>query len=295
MISLSNHQLQLTINPHGAELSKVYSPVYQTDYLWNADPRFWQRSAPVLFPIVGSVAQNTYFHQGKPYHLSQHGFARDMVFQVMSQTEQNVWFQLVSTPETLTKYPFPFVLRIGYELTDDTVSVHWEVENPGQLDMFFSIGAHPAFNANLNQSNSEQDAYDFLFFEESDQIHSFGFDNDKGLVHTDKVLIAERKTLPLDKELFTDHPTLIVEGERGISLCSTMHDREVQMTFDGFPYVGIWSPINDQDEIASFVCIEPWYGMADTHSEPGEISHKKGIQTLAPGQVFNATYTMSFR
>ena len=293
MIELTNDHLHITINPHGAELTRVYNPTDNIDYLWNADPSFWKRTSPVLFPIVGAVAQNTYLHQGERYHLSQHGFARDMDFRVVSQSESGAWFELVSTAQTLGKYPFEFVLRIGYELTDTTLTVHWQVENPSDTILPFSIGAHPAFNANLGQDDSGE--YDFLFFEHSEDIVSYVFDNERGLVVMEQVTIAEnRKTLPLNKELFAEHPTLIIQGESAISLCSTNHEREIQVRFDGFPYVGIWSPINEQGEIAPFVCIEPWYGMADTNCEPGEISDKVGIQKLAPKGVFKTSYSMRF-
>ena len=110
-----------------------------------ADPAYWGRHSPVLFPIVGSVWNKIYRVNGKEYELGQHGFARDMDFTLVEATETEVRYRLVSAEETLQKYPWPFVLEIAYRLHDNKVDVIWEVSNPGEDDMYFQIGAHPAF------------------------------------------------------------------------------------------------------------------------------------------------------
>jgi len=294
MIQLKNNKLSVDINPIGAELKKVYHFESELDYLWNGDAAFWGRTAPVLFPIVGRVANDTYLNNGKLYPLSQHGFARDYKFDVISQTNEEVWFELNDNEETLKKFPYKFSLKIGYELKGDKVIVKWQVENPNEGTLPFSIGAHPAFRTNLQEGEELSDYY--LHLETNEGITTYAFDNEKGLIKDEKVEIIEKlKLLPLSKELFEEFPTLILENETGITLKSYMHDHEVHVAFDGFPYVGIWSPINTQGEVAPFVCIEPWYGMADTVEEPQEISTKKGIQCLNAGEVFTTEYSMTFK
>ena len=80
MKELSNDKISIQIADHGAELISICAN--ETEYLWQADPQFWGRHSPVLFPIVGRVWNNTYRHEGKTYSLGQHGFARDMDFQL---------------------------------------------------------------------------------------------------------------------------------------------------------------------------------------------------------------------
>ena len=122
------------------------------------------------------------------------------------------------------------------------------------------------------------------------------FDSKTNLIVDEKITIIDKlKFLPLNKELFEEFPTLVVEGESAIALKSYNHDREVEIRFNGFPYVGIWSPINQEGHIADFICLEPWYGMADTVNEPQELSSKKGIQLLQSGETFEAMYTMTFK
>ena len=144
-VVLENEALKVTINSFGAELASIRGKETDTEYLWNADAKFWKRSAPVLFPFVGSLKNKEYHYEGKTYSMGQHGFARDMEFAVDVQTATEVWFSLHSNEETKAKYPLEFILKIGYELEGKDLKVIWQVENPDEQVLYFSIGGHPAF------------------------------------------------------------------------------------------------------------------------------------------------------
>ena len=290
MFTLKNKDLEIEISSLGAELKRVVKN--GNDYLWDGNPEFWTGTSPVLFPIVGAVAKGKYLVGGVEYELPQHGFARRMEFELLSEAADEVWFALRADAATLSVYPFEFELRIGYVLEGNSVVVKWEVVNLGDDTMPFSIGAHPAFLAGPDLSDYS------LQMADSPGIETFVFDPSCGLVDfaTGKVEIIENLPfLPLAKDLFEDFPTLILENESEIMLRSYFDDREVEVSFAGFPYVGIWSPINGAGEVAPFVAIEPWYGIADTKSEPGELSEKVGIQLLEAGATFAASYKMTFR
>ena len=96
--TLKNDFLSIEIDSHGAELTSIRCG--NTEYLWQADPQFWARHSPVLFPIVGRVWDNIYHVNGKEYGLPQHGFARDMEFTPVSQTENEIWFSLEDSLST---------------------------------------------------------------------------------------------------------------------------------------------------------------------------------------------------
>ena len=121
MKTISNKQLTIQVSPHGAELCSIVAN--GKEYLWQADPAFWRRHSPVLFPIVGSVWENEYRNEGVPYTLTQHGFARDMEFTLVAEKEDEVRYRLVSNEETLQKYPFPFCLEIGYRIQGKQIEV----------------------------------------------------------------------------------------------------------------------------------------------------------------------------
>lgn len=160
MKELSNDKITIQIADHGAELISICAN--ETEYLWQADPQFWGRHSPVLFPIVGRVWNNTYRHEGKTYSLGQHGFARDMDFQLTYEEENAAIYTLESNEETLKLYPFPFVLEIGYRLKGNRIEVMWSVQNTGSKVMHFQIGAHPAFYyRDLTPETSERGFLDF--------------------------------------------------------------------------------------------------------------------------------------
>lgn len=143
--TLSNNLLTIQVSPHGAELSSIVANATGKEFLWQADPAFWKRHSPVLFPIVGSVWNNEYRHNGKTYKLSQHGFARDREFELIKETDTELRFRLQENEETLQIYPFPFCLEIGYKLAGNQIEVLWYVKNTGNEELHFQIGAHPAF------------------------------------------------------------------------------------------------------------------------------------------------------
>jgi len=166
MHTLKNDLLTVQVKEHGAELASIRKG--SIEYLWQADPAFWGRHSPVLFPIVGSVWEKRYRVDGKEYELGQHGFARDMDFSMVSSSDAEVRYRLESSEETLEKYPWPFVLEIAYRLHDNKLDVIWEVENPGTEDMYFQIGAHPAFN--YPDYDPDRQERGFLSFDRSEGL-----------------------------------------------------------------------------------------------------------------------------
>lgn len=144
MKTLNNTALTLNISLHGAELTSIRDS-FGREFLWQADPAFWKRHSPVLFPIVGSLWDKHFRVNGREYEMGQHGFARDMDFRLVSEREDEMWFELKSSPETLAKYPYKFTLRIGYRLEANKIHVMWEVSGDDSQTMWFQIGAHPAF------------------------------------------------------------------------------------------------------------------------------------------------------
>lgn len=111
MKTLSNDFITIQISDHGAELTSIVAN--DKEYLWQADPKFWGRHSPVLFPQVGRVWNNVYRHEGKEYQLGQHGFARDRDFQLTYEEDNAVIYALESDEESLKVYPFPFILQIA--------------------------------------------------------------------------------------------------------------------------------------------------------------------------------------
>ncbi|MEN9684412.1 MAG: hypothetical protein RLZZ28_198, partial [Bacteroidota bacterium] len=149
MFEISNQVLTVTLSPKGAELQSIYHRANQLEYLWDANPAFWSKKSPVLFPIVGGLKNNSYTFQGKSYQLSRHGFAREKDFAVTAQSTNSISFTLIADQETKKVYPFDFRFTLIYTLVNNTLTVEYLVENTGKEPLYFSVGAHPAFKVPL--------------------------------------------------------------------------------------------------------------------------------------------------
>lgn len=284
MKQLSNSEITIQISNYGAELNSIQHNGHE--YLWQADPKFWQRHSPVLFPIVGSVWNNEYRTNGRKYMLTQHGFARDMNFFLVSEDENEVHFQLTDSEETLRKYPFHFLLDIGYRLEGKKISVLWRVVNIGKSEMHFQIGAHPAFYyPNFKQKST---AYGYLKFDKTDGLNRIQI-TEKGCANTSKAfpLELEDGLLALDAHTF-DHDALILQDGQVNEITLLDNDKRPYIALNfKTPVVGLWSPPSKN---APFVCIEPWYGRCDSVGYDGEFCDKEYMQHLAPETVFHGGY-----
>jgi len=268
---LKNEQLSVTISSLGAEVKSIY--FNETEYLWEGDPLYWKRSSPVLFPIVGRLLDDEYYHDGKTYQMSQHGFARDYEFTVVESNETSAMFLLRENEETLVQYPFAFELYIGYKLDGNSLVVTWRVVNTNLKKMYFQIGAHPAFNF-LNHS----------IVEINKTTNSYQL-NGTPYVH-DVVLDCQVDSINIDNSTFIGD-ALVFDNIDSLKLRDL--SKFVEIISKDFPFFGIWSKVTN-GENAPFICLEPWYGIADCTFHDKELSNKKGINILHPYEEFNTSY-----
>jgi galactose mutarotase-like enzyme len=283
---LQNDQYQVAVREAGAELSSFRSLRDNLEYIWQADPAVWPRHAPVLFPVVGKLPDGAYRYQGQHYSLPQHGFARDEKFDLVRQTHQELTFALASSPRTLAFYPFAFRLEISYILQDNSLETGYRVVNTGQEDLYFSIGAHPAFTCPLLPGEKFEDYY--LAFEKPETQDRYLLDQGLQNLQTQPVLTGEQH-LALRYDLF-NQDAIVLKGlaSQKIGLKSRQHDHGLDFEFKGYPYFGIWT----KEPGASFICLEPWHGIASRVGDSGELTEKEGILRLAAGNDFSCSYTI---
>lgn len=285
--TLENDQIAIAVDSHGAELKSLVRKDTQTEYMWKADPEFWGRTAPVLFPFVGAVNNKEFHTKGQTFTMGQHGFARDMEFELESKTEDALWFVLNSSEETLAKYPYAFVLKIGYRLCGNTAEVIWQVENPSDEGLPFSIGGHPAFNCPIEPGKKQTDYQ--ISFDVKGPITSTRLEDGLASAETD-VYELKDGFLPVTEHLF-DKDALIIEGQgvKKVALCDAQGKAYLTVSMDA-PLFGIWSPTGKN---APFICIEPWYGRCDDAGYTGELKDRKWGNLLAPGQTWKESFTIS--
>ena len=288
MHTLKNDVLAVQVKEHGAELASIKKG--STEYLWQADPAFWGRHSPVLFPIVGSVWDKRYRIGETEYEMGQHGFARDMDFTLVEGNETEVRYRLESNEETLAKYPFPFALEIAYKLDGNKLDVIWEVTNPSSEDIYFQIGAHPAFYyPDYDPQTAERG---FLSFDRQEGLECIRI-KEKGCV--DAVTkypleIPQDGLLPLTRETFDAIDTIMLQDGQVGAVTLHRNDRTpwLSLKFDA-PVIGIWSPPTKN---APFICLEPWYGRCDRAGYEGDYRDKDWMNRLAPGDKFSSVYTI---
>lgn len=285
---LKNENVSIRINSHGAELKSLKRLSTGTEYMWKADPAFWGRTSPVLFPFVGGVNNKEYRTKGQTYPMAQHGFARDMEFELLSETEDEIWFVLNSNEETLKKYPYAFTLKLGYRLLAAGVEVCWQVENPGEEELPFSIGGHPAFNCPIEEGKKQTDYV--IKFDKDDKVISTRLSSNGLATDVQDIYELNNGVLPVTESLF-DKDALVIEHDQAgqVALCDKEGHAYLTVTMES-PLFGVWSPPKKN---APFICIEPWYGRCDREGFSGDLKEREWGNLIAPGQVWKASYQVS--
>lgn len=285
---LQNDTLAVAIDLHGAELKSLVHKATGNEYLWHGDPAYWGRSAPILFPIVGMLRDNRYTVDGVSYNLPQHGFARDSTFTRISCRETSATFLLEESQGTLKRYPYRFRLEACYTVENDQLEVEYTVTNTDNKPILFSIGSHPAFKIPFGKGLLD-DYYIEFGNEESARarLPENGLQSDQWVNPFEK-----RRLIRLHKTLFNRGAFIFKDlASRSISIKSARTDQQICVGTGGAPYLGIWSKPNG----APFVCIEPWFGVADSIGSDGNFSRKEGIITLPIGSVWKGAYSIQIR
>lgn len=285
MVILENEKLYVVIDSKGAELKKIVDKETGRDILWDANPVFWGKTSPVLFPIVGALKKDTFRYEGKAYQLPRHGFARDRVFEVENQTKEELVFLLRDDASSRAIYPFAFEFRISYRLEGNTLSCTYAVFNPADSALLFSMGGHPAFKVDTGGGLDYADYY--LEFNKDEELRYFPLVGN-AIGEASETLPLQNGRLPLSYALFYKDALVIKDLKSDVIRlrnCKTYGG--IDFHFEGFPFFGIWAAKD-----ADFVCLEPWCGVADGIMHDGELIHKEGINSLKAGAEFRRTWTV---
>lgn len=293
IISISSNSLTASIDTMGAQLMSLRKG--ESEYLWQGDSNWWPRRAPILFPIVGVLKDGEAESAEGAISLARHGLARLNQFEVVEQSPSSVTLRLKSTEETRKAYPYDFELKLIFSVDGDTLTQSYKVTNPANVVMPFTLGAHPAFNIPIpGVEVASLDQYHLLF---TRSWTSYGPSiTDEGLCDytTPQRLIVDSDTLPLSWELIDREKTITLEDvpDRRITLATSTETHSeahgIQMDFEGFDYLGIWSAAPG----CPFVALEPWCGIADTVDCDGIFEHKPGIMCLEPEQSITKTLSV---
>lgn len=279
-IIIKNEFLKAEISPKGAELVSVYKG--QENFLWEINRDFWDKTSPVLFPIIGGLKDNSYEFDGQKYSLPRHGFARECEFEITEKTEDSAIFTLKYSKETLEVYPFEFTLSIQYYLIENKLFIKYFLSNASSKKMYYSIGAHPAFSIVGDIENYS------LEFDQSENLITHKL-SDNLFSGEMKEVVLEGKILPLNYSLF-EQDAIVLKNTTTSNLTLLKNKvPKLKVSFPDFPYLGIWTKKN-----APFICIEPWLGLADSHQVSGKIEEKEGILALEQNSIQSHEWSVEF-
>lgn len=286
MITLENAYLKIALASKGAELQRIWHKQNELDYLWSGDPKYWGKYSPILFPIVGSLKEDTYFYKNMAYQLPRHGFARELEFLKEQLSATQAQFTLGHDAQTLAVYPFAFSLQVLYTLDENQLTCTYKVSNPGYDELLFSIGAHPAFAVPLLPETQYSDYY--LQFNITENLHRWKLQN--GLVDDHAVPVpTENGQLKLSPELFYEDAIVLKHLQStSIELRAAEQERGLRFEWKDFPFFGIWAAKD-----APFVCLEPWCGIADSVHHNQQLTNKEGIITLQPNEHWERSWSVT--
>jgi len=282
---LQNENIIITVDSKGAELKSVFNKSTQEELLWLAEPEFWGKSSPVLFPIVGTLKNGIYIYNQKEYKLPRHGFARESNFKLEKVSASQLIFSLESSKEIVQLYPFLFKLQIIYTLKDNSLQVKYKVENlSDDKTMCFSLGAHPAFK--VGRKADDFSSYKLLF--NNDYVLKANQLKDGLLTTQQHDILLNNQKLNLHYKLFESDALVLLDMKSDkVTLMDNDDNNILTFEFENFPYFGIWTVKN-----SGFICLEPWAGVSDFESHDKQIEHKFGINELTPKEMWSASWSV---
>ena len=287
MITIQNDVLHVGVNENGAELASIQSVRTGLEYMWEADPTYWHRHSCILFPVIGRTNQSVIRINNKDYPMSMHGIVRDRAFELIEQSSTKMTFAFVSDEKSQVEFPFDFEIRAIYEIENNICHVTYEVYNEGVEEMPFSIGAHPAFKCPLY---SDQKRSDYKLKLNQLETQNSPLINNNGLISkVTKPILNNENEIIINDDLF-DEDALILHDFNSdkISFIAPSGRPVLSVVFEEFTHLGIWS--RNQD--SPFVCIEPWFGIADPEDYTGEFKDKPGILTIGSDEVFTCRHSI---
>ncbi len=279
---IENEFLKLGVKEQGCEITSIVCKETGFEYLWQGDESIWYGQSPVLFPIVGRLLEDRYTLDGKEYAMPKHGFARNLPWKLVSGEGSEMTFILSDDDYTFGIYPYHFDFIITYTLDKSTLCVKHCIVNKNDGEMYFSLGAHPAFNCEIG---------DRLVFSQKETLASMKIDLEKSLLLPETVPVLNEETdLVITSDIFNED-ALIFEAVKSdyVTLKSDNHSRQVLFELGGAPYLGIWAKPG-----APYVCIEPWYGVNDS-ADRVDFSLKRGINKLEKNESFEYTWKAVFK
>ena len=283
MIEIENEKFRAEIRLQGAELASLKVKASDRELIWQADPNIWSGSAPILFPIIGKLKNDTTRINGTKYNIPKHGLLHTREASLVEQGNNRVVLQFKPDDESLKAYPFHFSFDVEFQLLENGLDVNYLIKNEGIDPMLFSVGSHPAFALNLEKYALSDYSIEFS---DTETLDLYGLE-DLLLVKREDGYLRNKSTIPLSETIF-ENDALIFQNIKSRTI--GLEPMGIEVDIRNNPHLGIWAKPG-----APFVCIEPWYSFDDTADSEGCFENKPGIMNLLPDETFETGYSVSIR
>ena len=289
-IVLKQDLITAEIQPRGAQIAS-YRTAEGREVIWQADPSVWAQHAPVLFPVCGSVRNDTVLIAGQLYPMAKHGFTRNPVFSVVRKGTDFVELVLEPTEESKPQYPFAFSFHVIYTLIPGGFRTAFLVENHSSSVMPFCVGGHPGFICPMEDNASFGD-YELIFPEKEDGWNALAPGG--GCIDGGETLdcLKEESRIPLRYEWFDDRDALILTHlkSRSVKLVNRNSGKGIRMDFPKMEVLAVWTKPGAH---ADYLCLEPWHGMPDTADATGHFEEKPFATLLRPGEAWQSFFDVT--
>ena len=157
MYQLKNNFLSVGVENTGAQLVSLYSPKTQMEYLWQPGHETWAHSSMLLFPNPGRIAHDRIIVGGKVYPATMHGFADNMTFALVEQSDEKLVLELKDNDYTRKYFPYAFRLQVEFILQGEQLIQNFRVINDDTQPVYYCLGAHPGFYCPLVLGEKAED------------------------------------------------------------------------------------------------------------------------------------------
>lgn len=288
--TLKNSSLTVLVSSLGGELQSIHTQD-GIEYLWQGDPKSWNRHAPHLFPYIGRLTNGQFFYQGQSYKLKQHGFLRDNELTLEKNTDTELILSFDDNVETRTRYPFSFHFTLTYRLQGNKLTTIYQVENKTDDVMYFGLGGHPGFNVPIDADLTFEDFY--LAFEDGiSPKQTLLSENYFISDHVVPYVLEKNNCIPLKHDLF-DHDAIILSNAGNtVAIRSNKSNHSILFNFSDFDYLGLWqTPKTD----ANFICLEPWTSLSSKDGEITDFEKQENLVALPSGEICKKEWSVEIK
>ena len=283
--TIKNDKIEVSVEDLGAQMRSIKDATGK-EYLWQGDEKYWNGSAPNLFPYIARLTEGKYILKGRTYEMPKHGFLRNSVLKLKEKTQTKMVFSLIDSEETYKMYPYHFEIKVKYELFENELKVSYNVANKDKKVMYFGVGGHPGFQVPVEKELSFEDY--FIEFAKGTDMKRVGMSEDCFVTGKDEAFpLEENRRLYLHHNLFDDDAIILKDAPSKVVLASEKGSARIEMETSHLEYLGIWhKPASD----APYVCIEPWSSLPSKKDIIEDLEKQDNLVSLKPDGYYTGFF-----